>query len=79
MIYHNVNFCGRTIEAHDDDSFIECNLSQTNPHTIIASGITGLQFIDCNLTNCDISQCVGVFVSRCNISQVQPLGEGGEA
>lgn len=34
--------------------FKECNFCQLEPNTTIFSGVTGLKFIRCNLTNCTI-------------------------
>ncbi len=35
-------------------TFNMVNFTQVSPHTIIFSGITGLTFTKCNLTNCDV-------------------------
>ena len=38
------------------DTFIGCNLIQVAPHTAICTGIIGLTFTGCNLTNCDVPE-----------------------
>ena len=38
----------------DGDVFVLCNFSQSEPHTPILQGLTGLTFDLCNLCNCDL-------------------------
>lgn len=61
MIYRNVNFCGRTIELADGDVLEGCNLAQREPHTAVAQGVSGLTFIHCNCTNCDLPKDAMIF------------------
>ena len=44
----------RQPECSSGDTFNGCNLMQIRPHTAICTGVTGLQFVNCNLMNCDI-------------------------
>ena len=49
-------------EIENGHTFTGDNFLQRQPHTKIFEGKTGLRFINCNLTNCDIpadSECIG--------------------
>lgn len=50
-------------EFADGDTAEEANLSQIAPHTPICVGISGLTFIRCNLTNCDLP--LDAIVDKC--------------
>jgi len=43
-------------EVENGHTFEMCNFTQLEPHTKIFEGITGLTFIKCNLTNCDVPE-----------------------
>lgn len=40
--------------VEDGHTFRTDNFMQLVPHTALFAGVTGLTFIDCNLTNCDL-------------------------
>lgn len=48
--------------VENNHTFTGDNFLQLSPHTEILSGVSGLTFVNCNLTNCDIPQdaeCIG--------------------
>ena len=84
----NKNFRMQPPESIENDTvFIDCNIIQPIPHTAICSGITGLTFRRCNLTNCDvpgdavIDDCGGVgrHKSRCTNLNPDYLNFGVDA
>lgn len=67
------------VNVQNGDSFENCNFCQIVPHTKILSEYSGLTFMNCNLTNCDvpvdsiIENCFRLQVSRCgNIYPMWP-------
>lgn len=68
MHWENKNFKHALPECENGDTFDNCNLSQFQDREI-ASGKTGLIFINCNLTNC-ISPPDSIVDPSCNISKI---------
>ncbi len=68
MTHYRKQFAGRQPIFQDCDIVAACNVSQQQPHTAIAAGVTGLVFIECNLVNCDLPDDAQLF--GCNVSQV---------
>ena len=65
----NENFSrGWWAEVASGDIFDTCNFSQSEPHTPVLQGLTGLTFINCNLTNCDVP--ADSSLTNCNATQV---------
>lgn len=65
-------------DIQNGEIFEDCNLIQIAPHTAICSGITGLTFRRCNLTNCDVPEdaviddCGGVGRHKSRCSHLHP-------
>jgi hypothetical protein len=53
MTHKQKNFSGRMVGAFDGDEFIDCNLSQDTPSTVISTA-KNLVFRGCNLARCHI-------------------------
>jgi len=66
IISKNLIFIAPTLAA--GDHIDACNLTQLNPHTVIASEVTGLVFTDCNLINCALPP--DAQINRCNTAQI---------
>ena len=61
MVHINKNLSFQNIQVSNGDEFINCNLTQSMPHTTMFSGVSGLVFRGCNLINCQLpedSQCI---------------------
>lgn len=75
MIYRKKNYSRSHIDdvsPLSGDVFVGCNLSQSNPHTKIFDGISGITFESCNLVNCDlpdnsiVNKCLNIHKSMCS-------------
>ena len=56
-------------DVESGDKFINCNFTQFTPGTKLFEGLTGLEFVDCNLINCDLP--ADTLTSRCNTARIE--------
>ena len=69
MTHSRKNYSKRAPACADDDVFEDCNLSQRRPFTQICAGRHGLEFIGCNLVNCQLP--ADSTITACNVAQIE--------
>jgi len=68
MIHRSQNWSFEQPPLNDNDVIDRCNCSQKYPSTEIATGKTGLKFIDSNLVNCSLPP--DAQIDECNATQI---------
>ena len=67
MTHLQKNYSNQDPACENGDDFTHCNLSQAEPDTVICAGKTGLVFVECNLSNCNVPG--DAVVTKCLIVQ----------